>query len=38
MGEGLAAGAVKARVGDLRGMDRIDPDIPLRELQDCSLG
>src|SRR5271166_3881291 len=30
--EGLAAGTEKAGVGDLSGMDRIDPDVPLREL------
>ncbi len=38
VGEGLAAGAVEAGVGDLCGMDRIDPDVPLRELQDRGLG
>src|ERR1700738_3622475 len=35
--KGLAGGTVKTGVGDLPGMDRIDPDAPLRELQDRSL-
>ena len=38
MGKGLAAAPEKAGVGDLPGMDRIDPDVPLRELQHCGLG
>src|ERR1700730_17818099 len=33
----LAGGTVKTGVGDLPGMDRIDPDASLRELQDRSL-
>src|SRR5215471_6206884 len=38
MGKGLAATGEEAGLGDLAGMDRIDPDIPRRELQDGSLG
>src|SRR6516165_1018341 len=38
MGKSLAATAIKPSVSDLSGMDRIDPDVPLRELQYCGLG
>src|SRR5919198_283402 len=36
--EAFAAAAIEAGVGDLPGMDRIDPDVPLRELQHRRLG
>ena len=38
MGKGLAAALEKAGIGDLPGMDRIDPDVPRRELQHRGLG
>src|SRR5215472_8563970 len=38
MGESLAARAEESSVGDLSGVDRIDPDVPFRELQDCGFG
>src|ERR1700756_663473 len=36
--EGFTGSVEKAGIGDLSGMDRIDSDVPLRELQHCSLG
>src|SRR5579863_719034 len=38
MRESLAAAPKKSGVGDLSGMDRIDADLPRRELQDGRLG
>src|SRR5271155_1717825 len=38
MGKGLAAAPEKAGIGDLPRMDRIDPDVPRRELQHRGLG
>src|SRR5271169_6381685 len=38
VGKGLSAAAEEAGIGDLSGMDRIDPDVPLRELQHRGLG
>jgi hypothetical protein len=37
-GKGIAATAVKPGIGDLSGVDRIDPDVPLRELQHRCFG
>src|SRR5215813_1596334 len=38
VGKGLAAASEETSIGDLSGMYRIDPDVPLRELQHCGLG
>ena len=38
MGKCLAAAAKETGVGDLSGMDRIDPNVPLGKLQDRRLG
>src|SRR6266404_430283 len=37
-GESIAATAVEPGIGNLSGVDRIDPDVPLRKLQHRRFG